>query len=234
MKKPPILLPISLLILFTSATVLTVLLGIFGPLKEWQILVGPLAVLAAASIAYIAAMQKVWHDRENSERELLHARENSERELLRKRLGLYLKIEPAMRRLHDQAKDLCTHLGFGPIGCIVEVSVDEFRLAEPPELDEAFEYLDVFPGEVVQELRTIRNGLRESKAHWDSVASKSPWTWAEESKNIPPGRDKLCGLSRGIQDACDVVVNRLEAHIHKMAPGLPEQERMLLIYGDPD
>jgi hypothetical protein len=111
--------------------------------------------------------------------------------------------------------------------------VDEFRLAEPPELDEAWEYLDVFPGELLQELRTVRNGLRESKAHWDRVASKSPWTWAEETENIPPGREKMCSLSHEIWMACAIVVNGLEAHIHKMAPTLPHQERMSQIYGDP-
>ncbi len=110
-------------------------------------------------------MSKVWHDREEAARELL-----------RKRLGLYLKIEFAMRVLHDEARNLDAQLSFGPVGGTIEVSVDQFRLAEPPELDEAWEYLDVFPGELVQELRTIRNGLREAKAHWDRVASKSPWT----------------------------------------------------------
>ncbi len=153
--------------------------------------------------------------------------------LLRKRLGLYLKIEFAMRVLHDEARNLDAQLSFGPVGCTIEVSVDQFRLAEPPELDEAWEYLDVFPSELVQELRTIRNGLREAKAHWDRVASKSPWTWTEQSKNIPPGRDTMCGLAHEIWMACAIVVTGLDRHIHRMAPTLPEQERMLQIYGEP-
>lgn len=222
--KLPGLLPLSLL-MFTA--VLAVWLGVSGPiylsvLREWQTLLGAFAVVAAASIAYVAAMSKVRQDREAVEREIF-----------RKRLGLYLKIEFAMRLLLDEARSLDAHLAFGPVGCTIEVSVDEFRLTEPPELDEAWEYLDVFPAELVQELRTIRNGLRESKAHWDRVAAKSPWTWAEDSENIPPGREEMRHLAYEIWTACAIVAGGLDVRIRQMAPTLPEQERMLQIYGEP-
>jgi hypothetical protein len=118
-------------------------------LKEWQTLIAGLLAIVAATIAYWGATAQVRY---------LEAA--AETEANRRRLAIYLKIEFALRQLAEQARHLDTKFMFGSAFDTMYQAGD-FLLDEPDELEEAWEYLDLFPRTIIAEIRTIRNSLRQ-------------------------------------------------------------------------
>ena len=84
------------------SALITVWLGLWGPidiqkLKDWQPLmasiIAPTIVLGAATLAYLAAMAKVNHDRQEAERQRN-----------RERLGLFLRLRASLWRVMFEAR----------------------------------------------------------------------------------------------------------------------------------
>jgi hypothetical protein len=122
-----------------------------GALRDWQILIAATIAFAAAGIAYKAAMAKVRLDREIADREVL-----------RKKLSLYLKLEFALEQLAIQAGTVEIFTRWKLVSGEQTVSLEQMQIAEPGEITEAWNYLDVFPMKTIQEMRIIRTSLRKS------------------------------------------------------------------------
>jgi hypothetical protein len=84
------------------SALITVWLGLWGPidiqkLKDWQPLmasiIAPTIVLGAATLAYLAAMAKVNHDRQEAVRQRN-----------RERLGLFLRLRASLWRVMFEAR----------------------------------------------------------------------------------------------------------------------------------
>jgi hypothetical protein len=201
-------------------------LGLWGPvdlshLKEWQTLTTGILALVAAGIAYLGATAKVRYDRE------VLAAENQ-----RRKLALYLKIELALQSLSNKARSLEFNLGDPPVNEDRLVTHEAlFAITEPPELEEAWMYLDLFPRETIAEIRNIRNRLRTLADFYNRFKDKVVW---RVGADIPIETKLICEELRGLWQSARLVVDSLRPLIWKMAPEMDTEERMTRIYGDED
>jgi hypothetical protein len=98
-------------------------------------------------------------------------REVIEAENKRRRLALFLKIEFAFRQLVETARSRDVKFMFAP-ALKQTFEAADFALEEPPELEEAWMYLDAFPRHLIAEIRTVRNSLRKLSALEADVGDK--------------------------------------------------------------
>jgi hypothetical protein len=203
--------------------VLAVWLGISGPadLQKWQTLMAALIALIAAGIAYKAAMAKVENDQDLAEREVL-----------RRQLGLLLKVDLAIDDLHDEARRVWGSLMFISVSTS-QLSVENLRISEPPELEEAWSSLDIFPPRTIQELRTIRSAIRKLSRHLSRIENESPWSITPNTPYLPPGKDDIHRWTSEIWQSCALVQYETAAVIRALAPRIGEDERDTAIFGEP-
>lgn len=200
-------------------------LNFWGPidvshLKDWQTLMTGVLALVAAGIAYRGAIAKVRHDRE------VLAAEN-----MRRKVALYLKLDLACRALSEQAQEMDGRLSFPPIGEDRVVRRDEFKLSEPPELEEAWTYLDLFPVKAIAQVRNIRGKLRELSRHYERVGETAiPW---RSDANSPYLISVAHTCVYEIQQSASLVVDLLEPTIKFMAPQMDAEEMVMRLYGEP-
>jgi hypothetical protein len=201
-------------------------LGLWGPinlaeLQNWQTLMTGLMALVAAGIAYRGATAKVRHDREVVEAE------NK-----RRKLALFLKIEFAFRQLSEKAHDKDAVITFPPIDVDQEISSKQLSVAEPPELEEAWTYLDLFPRESIAEIRNVRNCLRSLAALSQEVGD-DPVVWPA-NQDDPPALIKEAQLQMyTLWQSAGLVAEVLAPLINELAPEMDQNERMIKIYGEP-
>jgi hypothetical protein len=199
-------------------------LGLWGPvnlakLQDWQTLMTGFMALVAAGVAYWGATAKVRHDREVIETE------NK-----RRRLALYLKIEFAFRQLIERARARDTKFMFASVASQT-FEASDFALEEPPELEEAWMYLDAFPRHLIAEIRTVRNSLRKLAALKADVGDKRI-SLASGIEDRPWNIDQAHLLLTEIWHSAVLVADDLLPLIREFAPEM--DDRMTRIYGDPD
>lgn len=202
-------------------------LGLWGPLdlshlKEWQTLMASVVALVAAGIAYRGATAKVRYDREVAERDEM-----------RRKLALYLKVEIAFSQLVETVRSRQGKFIFGPSMEGVVFSAADFDFEEPPELEEAWTSLDIFPRHLIAEIRNVRSSLRkltsfkkqigDRKIRPSSPIEDQPWL-------IEQGKE---AMENAWQSAA-VVVQDLKPLIHELAPEMDENDRFFKLHGEPD
>jgi hypothetical protein len=201
-------------------------LDLWGPinlaeLQKWQTLMTGFMALVAAGIAYWGATAKVRHDREVVEAE------NK-----RRKLALFLKIEFAFRQLSEKAHEKDAVITFPPIDEDQEIGSKQLSVAEPPELEEAWTYLDLFPRELIAEIRNVRNCLRGLAALSQEVGD-DPVVWPA-NQDDPPALIKEAQLQMyTLWQSAGLVAEALDPLINELAPEMDQNERMMRIYGEP-
>ena len=202
-------------------------LGLWGPLdlshlKEWQTSLASGFALIAAGIAYWGATAKVRFDREIAERDEM-----------RRKLALYLKVEIAFSQLMENLRSRQGKFIFatGIEGAVF--AAEDFDFEEPPELEEAWTSLDIFPRHLIAEIRNVRLWLRklvslkkqigDKRIQPNSPVEDQPWL-------IEHGKE---AISNAWQSAA-VVVQDLKPLIHELAPEMDENARFFKIHGEPD
>lgn len=120
-------------------------------LQKWQTLLAALVALFAARRAYAAAMAKVDFDRETAEQALIS-----------KKLALFLRLHSAIEIYALQLQHVLERLpeegdaeGRGTVLEQADVPVLAF-----PEVDEAWESLDLFPSATFIPLKMLRASVR--------------------------------------------------------------------------
>jgi hypothetical protein len=199
-------------------------LDLWGPidlskLQNWQTLMTGIIAMLVALIAYRGATAKVRHERE------VLASEN-----FRRKLALYLKIEFAFRQLSEMVRSRDTKFMFSSVGPQT-FEASDFAIEEPPEMEEAWIYLDVFPRQLIAEIRTVRNSLRKLAALKAGLGDKhisltsdvadKPWIIAEAHS-----------LLTCIWRSAMLVADDLLPLIQKLAPEMDDRD--IRIYGEPD
>lgn len=193
-------------------------LGLWGPadvshLKDWQTLMASVFALIAAGIAYRGATAKVRYDREIAERDDM-----------RRKLALYLKVEIAFSsQLIQPLRSRQGKFIFGP-GQGVSFTAEDFDFEEPPELEEAWGSLDIFPRHLIAEIRNVRSALRKLKSFKAQIGDTTITTWL-----IERGND---AINDAWQSAA-VVVEDLKPLINELAPEMHETDRLFKLHGDP-
>lgn len=202
--------------------VLTVWLGLWGAvdlskLEKWQTLMTGFVAIVAAGIAYRGATAKVRFDQE-----VLAA------EYTRRKLALYLKVEIALTQLAERAWWASARLGHSQ--SVQHYTKRDFALDEPPELEEAWAFLDYFPRHLIAEIRNVRQCLRELAAikadfgdgaiSWDPLAAQ-PWVVKEGHR-----------LAQGVCAAAGVMVQELKPLIDQLAPQMDQEEKMAKVFGN--
>jgi hypothetical protein len=188
-------------------------------LSKWQTLTAAIIAFGGGVLAYRGAMAKIAQD----------AAEHK-REFLRRQLGLYLKLDIATRRLRPAAQIVDASISF--LDEAEGVSVEALKIEEPPEIAEVWDNLDVFPRRLIREIASIREHIRRI----DDVLDGLP----NDKRLYGGGNHKGTQLRfideslRAIVDACGLIYDGLAPEIEQLAPNLPEQQRMIALYGDPD
>jgi hypothetical protein len=183
----------------------------FPTLKDWQALLAAGVALAAAIIAYFASMEKV-----NLDREL------SDRDTLRRKLGIYLKLEFALQLLGADSGKIANKLKWTVLLSDRSVPVADMRTVEPPEINEAWEHLEMFPRSVIGELQLIRVSLRAWRDILDGV---DPLTeWKVEPFAIKGNRaSDVRELAYKVSVACENIVERLRNEVSPAMNGPNKQ-----------
>ena len=176
------------------------LMKVADSLREWQILIASMVAFAAAVIAYKAAMAKVMLDREIADREVL-----------RKKLSLYLKLEFALQVLGSEASVVVNSTEW-IFNRNKSVTVEELKIAEPQEIGEAWNYLDVFPMQTIKELRIIRATLRKCAITLNGHPPGTKWTVEiGVMKNYPV--QVINNFAKEIRNACKAAVEQLSTAV---------------------
>ena len=203
--------------------VLTVWLGLWGTvdlskLEKWQTLMTGFVALIAAGIAYRGATAKVRYDREVADREEM-----------RRKVALFLKLEVALTQLYEKARILNNRFAIHRLGW----EAADVALDEPPELEEAWARLDLFPRHVIAEIRNIRDGLRRLSAIKLELGSDT-LTWANGDYGNRPWQIELGhSLAGSIWHAAELVAKELRPVVDELAPELDHEQKMIKIYGGP-
>lgn len=154
--------------MLTFAAALIAWTGVMGPtstttLKDWQTLIAAFVALGGGTMAYFAAMAKVYADRDRDFRELN-----------RKKLGLCLRLRPALEKIQTQANDVQNVLtGYRTAPRKFPPSVIRIDPQEE-ELQEAWKNLELLPIDVSFELDTIRAELANAKRLLDTFPADTP------------------------------------------------------------
>jgi hypothetical protein len=148
-------------------------------LKDWQVFMAALVALGAATVAYRGAIEAATlAHRGATEAATLTSRsniakvdfdrENAERERISKKLALFLRLNLTLGTLEfeigralDSLKSFAQASEKGPL------SKSSLRVPYVDELNEAWEKLDLFPPEIINEINEIRNILPKLKASLD-------------------------------------------------------------------
>jgi hypothetical protein len=138
-------------------------------------------------------------------------------------------LEIAIRSFRPEVQSIAANLVFHDGAGI---RADAFKVTEPPEIAEAWENLDVFPRRLIREIATIRASIRRV----DEILSEvSPDRLLFGDAMQKDTRFNVLHESiRAISEACGIISDGLGPEIERLAPRLPEQERMLALYGEPD
>jgi hypothetical protein len=201
-------------------------LGLWGPidtskLEKWQTLMTGVLALIAAGIAYRGATAKVRHDRE------VLASEN-----LRRKLALYLKLEFAFRQLIEKTRSLEVQLMFADTIPERTFGAADFAISEPPEFEEAWASLDIFPRQSIAEIRNVRNSLRKLAAIRADLGDKRVNSKSEIADKPWIVREAQL-LMTGIWHSASFAADDLIPHIRELAPEMDEADKMMRIYGEP-
>jgi hypothetical protein len=187
-------------------------------LKDWQPLIAAFVALAGGALAYRGAMAKVEQDADKNKRELL-----------RRQLGLYLKLDITVRNFRDAAEGAGSKITFGEAGD--RIRVGDMRLKEPPEIEEAWDNLDIFPRRIIREIASLRESLRELNLILFNLQDEDKLVVEQEDARAT--LDYLGTIIGSVADACSVIANVLAPEIEQLAPAMPTDERMVVVYGEP-
>lgn len=211
--------PISLLLF---AATFAAWLGISGPLdlRNWQTLIAGIIAIGAAVMTYRAAMAKVNYDRETAEREVD-----------RRKIGLLLKTDLALRMLADQA-DTYRSVLEEPRALDFHIAADHFQLDEPAELHEAWENMDVFPRSALYELRNLTLYFREFRIAIDR-SRRHGKMMVPSGTRFPEDFKKLIPPLKRIYETSSVIVHEISDEVRRLAPEMPQRERFALLHPPP-
>jgi hypothetical protein len=197
----------------------------FSKLEKWQTLIAGITTgsmaLVAATIAYIGATAKVRYDRKVVERD-----DN------RRKLALYLKIEFAFEQVIEKSRSLGVNFMFGPAVGNHIFSARNFHIDEPPELEEAWASLDIFPRHLIAEIRNVRNSIRKMTAMKVELGDKTV-SLSSELADKPWIIEQAGKLTDEIWHSAAIVMDELKPLIQELAPEMDESERLTKIYGEP-
>ncbi|WP_426615714.1 hypothetical protein [Bradyrhizobium sp. McL0616] len=189
-------------------------------LSKWQTLAAALVAFGGAALAYRGAMAKVSHDQMIVDRDSM-----------RRKLSLYLKLEFAFRELVDEAREKNAYITFDPLEGTAYIGEEHFRIEEPPELEEAWAYLDLFPREIIGEIRNTRNCLRKLRKLCIELGERQiAWGVGEKPHSMI---EEAQALMHELWHSAAIVKDALDPEIKELAPDMDESERMVRIHGEP-
>lgn len=202
-------------------------LGLWGPLdlsrlKEWQTLMASVVALIAAGIAYRGATAKLRYDREVAERDEM-----------RRKLALYLKVEIAFKQLIETVRTRQTRFTFAPVLEDEEFSARDFDFEEPPELEEAWMSLDIFPRHLIAEIRNVRSSLRRMAAFKAHMGDRTIRYKTSGPEDKPWLIEQADSVMNDTWHSAAVVVEDLKPLIQELAPEMDESDRLNKIHGSP-
>jgi hypothetical protein len=159
-------------------------------LKDWQTFMAACVALVGGTMAYRGAMAKV-----NLDRDL------AEFQRRRVRLALFLKVEMALTLLEGEVMRQRKWADVSPtlVG-MRKISVPDFKFNHPPELDQAWDNLDLFADETVTTLANIRSTLRtidDNNRLWGDDIS-----WVYDWLHLPDEIKRLIIVLKDLESFC--------------------------------
>lgn len=203
-------------------------LGLWGPLnlaelQKWQTLTTGILALIAAGIAYRGATAKVRYDREVADRDDM-----------RRKLALYLKVEIAFAQLIETVRSRQSRFTFAPVLENEEFSARDFDFEEPPELEEAWMSLDIFPRHLIAEIRNVRSALRKMGSFKVQIGDRKIRYKTSDVADKPWLIEQANNVLSDTWHSAAVVVQDLKPLIQELAPEMDESDRLNKIHGTPE
>jgi hypothetical protein len=107
-------------------------------------------------------------------------------------------------------------------------------IKEPPEIEEAWEDLNIFPRVIIGEIRAVRNSLRHLAKLGDELGDKTIVVPQNSDMNaVGYPLEQARALADDIRRRAWLVADELDPLIKDLAPPMDEDERMIRYYGDP-
>lgn len=183
-------------------------------------IIASIIAISGAGIAYFGVLERMRFDRSLDDR----VQE-------RKRLALFLKLEYALLSLKQRTFEVGTLIAIPSLPLPrgeMKHNREDVMIAAPPELEEAWEYLDLFPRRSIAEICHLRNSLREL-AH---LYEKGSWPIlvTPDTDRGPPLRDEIDDLAFIIHTASALILEDLQPIIRSIAPETPHSERLARAY----
>lgn len=119
-------------------------------LKEWQTVIASVIALTGGGLAYVSAMAKV------------RAENDSERrELDRKKIGAYYRLGFAITQLLVDSQKVLDRTEYKPFAAPDTFSAADLQLSKPPEIDELWADIEIFPKKAIADIHCIRVMFRD-------------------------------------------------------------------------
>jgi hypothetical protein len=146
-------------------------------LQKWQIFMAAMVALGAAVVAYKGAIGAATLTYQGNIAKVDLDRTIAERERRSKKLGLFLRLYLTLGTLQFEIErslksidSFAQALEEGPL------RKSDLSLSDVAELNEAWEKLDLFPLEAIEDINRIRNLLPKIKKALDEVFDSKPGT----------------------------------------------------------
>ncbi|SPP92809.1 hypothetical protein [Bradyrhizobium vignae] len=146
---------------------------------------------------------------------------------------LYLKVEIAFKQLIETVRSRQSKFTFAPILENDEFSARDLDFEEPPELEEAWMSLDIFPRHLIAEIRNVRSSLRKMKSFKAQIGDRTILYKTSDPANKPWLVEQADNALNDTWHSAAVVVEDLKPLIQELAPEMDENDRLHKIHGSP-
>jgi hypothetical protein len=165
-------------------------------LKDWQTSMAACVALVGGTMAYRGAMAKVTLDREAAAFQLR-----------RERLALFLKLEMALTMLANEVMRQRTWADVPVRAGTRKISVTDLKFDHPPELEEAWNNLDLFDDDTVTTLADIKATLRTIEGNnklWGDGT-----TWEFDWIHKPDEIKSLIVVLKDLESFCEKAIREV-------------------------
>ena len=122
-------------------------------LKDWQTVIASVVALTGGALAYVSATAKVQAEKD-SER----------RELERKKLGAYYRLGFALTQLLVDSQKIVDRTEYKLFATPEAFSAADVQLSKPPEIDDVWPDIEIFPKKAITDIHCIRVMFRDMEA----------------------------------------------------------------------
>lgn len=173
-------------------------------LSKWQPLAAALIALGGGILAYSGAMAKVELDRKSAERAVGS-----------RKLGVFLRLQASLRKMIIDVERVRNTVGL-PFtytdGTLPESFFDQLRFYVPPEFEEVWSALELFPPKLIDSFFVLReNSKIYEVAEADITSGRKERLSRENLRTYEKICDRMLSLARELVKGLEVEIQEILA-----------------------